>query len=165
MAQTRVQAQIVSQLEVQLNKEKDMYKAMMAHLGLEMRGGEIREAEDRKEARSPRSPSPKRFKREDRSPERTPIGAPPGFPLPTPLYGFNSLTSTPHSNVPASLAAAAANLQSPLSALTAAVRSPLLSGISPGGSNSGPIRPKPASALVERSSPSATLSLPPGKII
>ncbi len=142
-AQTRVQMQIVNQLEAQVNKEKDKLKAMMSHLHLESKNGELREIE----AKESRSPSPKRFKADPAS-----VAASlPQFPI----------------NLPAS------SHPSPLSALTAAVRSPLLNEISRSSptstatSNSntnggGAIRPKPASALVDNK---ASLSLPPGKYI
>ena len=43
MAQTRVQLQIVNQLEFQLSKEKERLEAMMRHLGLEIsKNGDLR---------------------------------------------------------------------------------------------------------------------------
>ncbi len=154
-AQTRVQMQIVKQLELQLTKEKDKLDAMMGHLRLESRNGELREAGGRRRSRSP---SPKRVKRD---------GLPPSSP-----------PSSVHSHA-AALASPTGMQQSPLSALTAAVRSPLLS--SGGGlvttsssSSSAPlaaIRPKATSSLtMDKSvtpgaasvSGSGGISLPPG---
>ena len=43
MAQTRVQLQIVNQLEFQLAKEKERLEAMMKHLGLEIKSGELKQ--------------------------------------------------------------------------------------------------------------------------
>ena len=60
-AQTRVQVQIVSQLELQLNKERDKLEAMMAHLRLDNRNGELVPSRqtvasfERRRSRSPRS--------------------------------------------------------------------------------------------------------------
>ena len=57
-AQTRVQVQIVSQLELQLNKERDKLEAMMAHLRLDNRNGELvprQSSFERRRSRSPRS--------------------------------------------------------------------------------------------------------------
>ena len=66
-AQTRVQLQIVSQLELQLKKEKDRLDAMMRHLRLESHNGELEASPARRRSPPPmsnRSPSPKRFKSE-----------------------------------------------------------------------------------------------------
>ncbi len=209
-AQTRVQAQIVSQLELQLAKERDRLGAMMRHLNLEMRGGEVKERlretnlsslpppshssplssynpylQDRtpiSERRSPpslpppppRSPSPKRMKRD--SPERPPL---PTFTLPTSLAaGLGPLPPRLGSSLPVlppSFASLQPNQPSPLSALTAAVRSPLLSTstpsspaapTSPSPANSiggvGPIRPKPASSLLDTPRTPVPLPLPHG---
>ena len=57
-AQTRVQVQIVTQLELQLNKERDKLDAMMAHLRLDNRNGELvprTSSFERRRSRSPRS--------------------------------------------------------------------------------------------------------------
>ncbi len=208
-AQARVQVQIVSQLELQLNKERDRLGAMMRHLNMEVRGGELRERKappphpipaagssspplssfnPYQVGRSPRSPSPKRFKRESpddssRSPFPTssPFSLPPGAAAAAAAAGLGPLQhhSQRHGGMPASLAAAAASLQqqqqqqqSPLSALTAAVRSPLLSATaspvvsasSPANSvgGIGPIRPKPPSSLLDaaKNSPSIPSSSP-----
>ncbi len=155
-AQTRVQMQIVTQLELQLEKERERLRAMMGHLDLELRHGELRPVQPQR-----RSPSPKRVRREADE-----------FSLPT--------TSSSHPLAAAAAAAAAAaslQHQSPLSALTAAVRSPLLGAMSaspvsssamsstsssPVAANAGPIRPKPATSLVDK--PSSGLTLPPGEL-
>jgi hypothetical protein len=156
-AQTRVQMQIVTQLELQLIKEKDKLEAMMAHLRLENRNGELRESLMGR--RRSRSPSPKRMKRDPSSP---------------PLSFVPTLPSIPSSSSVASTMSIV-GMQSPLSALTAAVRSPLLSG---GGSVSAATM-SPLSSVRARSTASMThlektiapaplmgspagLSLPPG---
>ena len=181
-AQTRVQLQIVSQLELQLNKERDRLEAMMRHLKLESRNGELEEASNSSRGRrSPqRSPSPKRFRSEPASSNASP-------PSSTAQQLLNKLgqhlPQQPSAHVPnistaASLLASATSgsgLQSPLSALTAAVRSPLLGAMSAPtatspSSSSASIRAKPTASLVDRSSSSpgvtqasGNLTLPPGE--
>jgi forkhead box protein P len=168
-AQARVQMQIVSQLELQLQKERDRLKAMMKHLHLESRNGELREvgvggsSDDddhnvdevtvrrrmrprRPSSSSPRSPSPKRAAYHHRAK--------------SPSTSFLSAPQT--SSAFASLAQ-----HSPLSALTAAVRSPLF-GMPPTPTSTtsphsmtasmvvaGAARPKPTEK-------SPALPLPPG---
>ena len=181
-AQTRVQLQIVSQLELQLKKEKDRLEAMMRHLRLESHNGELEASPARRRTPPPpsnRSPSPKRFKSEHSL-------SPPPPSLSNVVSQRSSQQILPHlhttsassnvPNIPASLAAAVASsgLQSPLSALTAAVRSPLLGAMSATptspSSTPAPIRPKPTATLLDsaaKSSSSASsspsgLTLPPG---
>ncbi len=208
-AQARVQAQMVAQLELQLGRERDRLGAMMRHLNLELRaGGELKERKEHSlpppppsssspppsflppynpymdrltsDRRSPpRSPSPKRFKRESPPHMR---GSPFGLASSTSSSSPLALGPLQHlqgklTQVPPSLSAGLSQQhQSPLSALTAAVRSPLLAGSpvsssaspttvpasSSVGGGGGPIRPKPTSTLVDKS-PSTPLPLPPGK--
>ena len=187
-AQTRVQMQIVSQLELQLNKERGKLDAMMDHLQLESRNGDLNPTSAGKAVAaaqrvSSRSPSPKRFKSSSggnqRSPERRQQQA-------AAAAAFQSaMVAASLGNLPCSLAnvsttsslsasSHAGGMQSPLSALTAAVRSPLLTGLPVPGSDPGTptgpghIRPRLASALEHhphKHTPTSGLTLPPGKTI
>ena len=182
-AQARVQMQIVSQLELQLNKEKDKLQAMLSHLKLEAKNGDLKEVVSQHKKLVPSlersSPSPKRMRRDKSVSPPTSHPSPyhhhhhhPAYPLHqagSPLAGLGPLPATSLPNVP--------SLSSPLSALTAAVRSPLLGSSSTRSSSSTPVssggqpklRPKPASDLEKTSSSAATstaasttLTLPPG---
>jgi len=151
-AQARVQAQIVSQLEVQLTKERNRLRAMMSHLGM-----------DSRDSTGGRSPSPKRARREEDEPPRSPPEKRPAYPS----FGLQASSQRAGGSygMPPSLVAAASNLQSPLSALTAAVRSPLLAGNSASSTGlptgaTGPLRPKPTATLVDRNP--SEMALPPG---
>ncbi|TRY70197.1 hypothetical protein TCAL_01203, partial [Tigriopus californicus] len=156
-AQTRVQMQIVGQLELQLNKEKDKLNAMMKHLKMESRNGELRELSPNGHVghRDTRSPSPKRIKRE------SPVFTAADMAAMSPLAPLSNVSNSPSSIT--------ASMPSPLSALTAAVRSPMFTGsntpMSGGRSQSmttGAIRPRPPSSLLEKTSTPNLPPLPPG---
>lgn len=156
-AQTRVQMQIVGQLELQLNKEKEKLSAMMKHLKMESRNGELREVSPNGHVanRDTRSPSPKRIKRE------SPVFTASDMAAMSPLAPLSNVSNSPSS--------IAASMPSPLSALTAAVRSPMFTGsnASMGGGRShsmttGAIRPRPPSSLLEKTPTPNLPPLPPG---
>ncbi|XP_040579308.1 uncharacterized protein [Lepeophtheirus salmonis] len=168
VAQTRVQLQIVNQLELQLKKEKDKLRAMMLHLNLEHHNGELREispsASDIVTISTPKSSKPTTHDNNSRisSPDLLKTVNRSSIHHGQQLHPFQS--GSEHSSL---LSPTTSSSSSPLSALTAAVRSPMLIGtssnvpsasttltsVSSGGG--GLIRPKPPHSEKNH-------SLPPG---
>ena len=120
-AQARVQMQIVSQLEIQLNKEKERLAAMMKHLHPDTQRHQRHHARD--------SPEPKRQKMDSPPPPTvTSLAALPKMTVPELLKSFSSTASAPplpplpsaYSNPLAHLMSLAPNskLNSPMSVLS-----------------------------------------------
>ena len=172
--------QIVSQLELQLTKEKDRLQGMMKHLQLEQTSnGELKPIlNSNNNAENPLQMLQSSI---ERSTENAKMEekrqAAPQAPQETEFSSRMAAMAAMFPNLPSSITASLAfptsqNLPSPLSALNAAVQrnsSPLLDRPTQGSPNaSTPIRPKPptttsSSATLTPMPESRLLSLPPGK--
>jgi len=171
-AQTRVQMQIVGQLELQLLKEKDRLDGMMQHLNLEhSKSGELKKCikQQPNESGVPTSHLQMLQSSVDRASESIKAENEKRSPPEAELTSRMAAMAAMFPNLPTSIAASlgfpsSQSLPSPLSALNAAVQRSSSSQADRSASihlSSTPIRPKLASQPSTPSTPSTLASLQP----